>query len=120
MANIGNPPHRDKPDSIAWQQYNAAISRQLNYLGQTAVTDAVASSVTVTSSDASTVVRTVDANVGFASETECVDAITAINTIKTLANELKVDVNTLKTDLNAVVTNQNALIAALRTAGIIT
>jgi hypothetical protein len=58
-----------------------------------AVTDATASTVSVTSADAS-------------------DLPTAI----TLVNEIKGDVNTLVTDLNAVITQLNALLASKRTA----
>ncbi len=58
--------------------------------------DAVASSVSVTSANA-----------------------TDLATVITLANELKADVNQLVTDLNAVVTSLNELKANLRTSGLL-
>ena len=58
------------------------------------VADAVASTVSVTSADA-----------------------TDLPTVITLANELKADVNTLVTDVNAIVTQVNAILASIQTAG---
>lgn len=59
-----------------------------------AVTNAVASTVSVTSADA-----------------------TDLPTVITLANELKADVNTLVTDVNNAITQFNSLLANLRSSG---
>lgn len=79
--------------------------------------DSANSTVSVTSADASTTTGTatdssLGAAFGFVSAAEFNNAITAINTIKTLANELKADVNTLVSDVNDLKTK-------LRTAGIL-
>jgi len=142
MTLKGVPPHKDKLDSNAWQQWNSAVQKAIKsaesrldtnetnittlqtaigLFAQTAIADAVQSTVSVTSPDGSTTTATITSGgYGWVSLDEMSAAIDAINSTKTLANEIKSDVNTLKTDLNAVVTNQNALIAALQAAGIIT
>lgn len=75
----------------------AATASQIGHvLEGAAVTDAVASTVDVTSPDA-------------------IDAATNL----VLSNETKADVNQLVTDLNAVVSQLNALLSSLRAAGII-
>lgn len=68
-----------------------------------AVTDAVDSSVSVTSPDASAAPATYSQ--------------TQVQEIVTLANETKADLNTLVTDLNNAVTQLNDLLAKSRTAG---
>lgn len=75
--------------------------------------DSVNSTVSVTSADASAVTGTsTTGGEGFASVAEFNAAITAIGTIRTLANEIKADVNTLISDTNDLKTK-------LRTAGIL-
>lgn len=78
--------------------------------------DSANSSVSVSSADASTVTGTatdssLGAAFGFASAAQFNNAITAINTIVTLANEQKGDINQLVTDVNDLKTK-------LRNAGI--
>lgn len=76
----------------------AATTSAIGHVNKaTAVTDAVSSSVSVVSANA-----------------------TDLATVITLANEMKTSINTLVTDLNAVVTQLNALLAAERTAGQLT
>lgn len=82
-----------------------------------ASSDSANSTVSVTSSNASSVTgtatnSTLAPSFGFVSEAEFNAAITAINTITTLANEMKTDINTLVTDLNDLKTK-------LRAAGIL-
>ena len=73
---------------------NAAAAIRGLVLEAANVADAVASTVSVTSPDA-----------------------TDLPTVITLANELKGDVNTLVTDVNAIVTQVNAILASIQTAG---
>ena len=137
---LGLPPVREDYNSPGFQQYLSGISRKLNKLSQTTI---VNSSASVTSADASTIASadapattSADATTvagtatgggyGFIDATEFNNAITAINSIKTLANELKSDynatvtlVNEIKSDLNSLVTSLNTLNAALRSAGIV-
>ena len=75
--------------------------------------DSANSTVSVSSADASTVTGTaVDsssgASFGFSSAAQFNNAITAINTIVTLANEQKGDINQLVTDLNDLKTKLRA------------
>lgn len=67
-----------------------------------AVTDASASSVSVTSGDVSAAPAAYTQAWGIE--------------VETLANEVKADVNTLVTDVNAIKDQLNALLAAMRTA----
>lgn len=102
----------------------AATTTTLGHVKQSAaVTDAVASTVSVTST-ASTVTGTATdsstgPSFGFASTAEFDAAIAAINTHTNLASELKTDVNQLVTDVNAIKTQLNDLLSKMRTAGLL-
>jgi hypothetical protein len=99
--------------------FDTTIEKPVFYDGMTWVywlspaADSANSTVSVDSANASSVSGTpTTAGVGFLSDTEFNAAITAIGTIRTLANELKGDVNQLVADLNDLKTK-------LRTAGLI-
>lgn len=126
---IGRPPTIEKitdKDGIPSRSLSKWLSTVSQYITVASLTnygllkaseDSTNSSVSVTSASASTVTGTATdsaaaSSFGFVSAAEFNAAITAINTITTLANEMKTDINTLVTDLNDLKTK-------LRAAGIL-
>ena len=92
MAKMQETPPRFRQTAQEAEFFEETRTR----LSVAAQADAVASTVSVDSTDASN-----------------------LATVITLANELKADVNTLVTDLNAVVTVLNALITKMETARLV-
>lgn len=105
---------------------NSTVSVTSSDIGAVSSADASTTTGTATSSYLATPGDLAQTNYGFASAAEMNNAITAINTIKTLTNELKTINatirtlnNELKADVNILVTDMNDLKTKLRAAGII-
>jgi hypothetical protein len=117
---LGNPPIRDRivdedgKPTLGFSKWLSNLTTKIGALASLEpASDSANSTVSVTSTDASTVTGTATTGGdGFLNAAEMNTAIANINTIKTLSNELKVDVNTLVIDLNDLKTK-------LRAAGVI-
>ena len=93
-------------DALNTHEAFAATSAALGHVKQgSAVTDATASTVAVSSADITAAPASYNQTWG--------------EEVETLANEAKADVNSLVTDLNNTITKLNSLLSSLETAGII-